>query len=284
MKEYEFHPTAQIFPLLEPDSIGFQELVESIRSNGLQNPITLFDGMILDGRHRFLACRLAKVEPRFETPEITGYIADFVLDQGVRRSLTRTERQIASARYALAIAKEAKVRRTLGTSSPKRDEGAEYGRTSAKAAAKFGVSPRTVQRAADVVRYSPELADVEAGKVSLSAAAERVTAKRREDASMKPPVLDRSRLTPSARAYCQERFRKRVYNLIVMSFTKANERDGLTQKTLGERIDKTPAQISRALSSPQNLTLDTVCDLLLGVAGEELDLEIVQRRVADGSS
>jgi hypothetical protein len=36
MKDYEFRPTAQIFPLLKPDSIRFEELVESIRSNGLR--------------------------------------------------------------------------------------------------------------------------------------------------------------------------------------------------------------------------------------------------------
>lgn len=41
------------------------ELVADIEQNGLVHPIVTCDGMILDGRNRFRACKMANVEPRF---------------------------------------------------------------------------------------------------------------------------------------------------------------------------------------------------------------------------
>ncbi|MDX9763263.1 MAG: hypothetical protein RBT82_14545, partial [Desulfomonilia bacterium] len=43
------------------------ELAESIRTEGLYLPIVLYEGKILDGRNRYLACKIAGVEPRFIT-------------------------------------------------------------------------------------------------------------------------------------------------------------------------------------------------------------------------
>jgi hypothetical protein len=54
---YEFHPLANELPLIEGDAFDF--LVEDIREHGLREPIILFEGMILDGRNRYRACREA---------------------------------------------------------------------------------------------------------------------------------------------------------------------------------------------------------------------------------
>src|SRR5262249_35403475 len=61
--ELEFHPAANLFPLLEEDSAEFKELVEDIKAHGQQLPILTFEGKILDGRNRYRACRAAGVKP-----------------------------------------------------------------------------------------------------------------------------------------------------------------------------------------------------------------------------
>src|SRR5690348_7335436 len=57
--DMECHPLADIFPMM-PDA-DFALLVEDIKANGLYDPIITFEGQILDGRHRFKACRAAGV-------------------------------------------------------------------------------------------------------------------------------------------------------------------------------------------------------------------------------
>jgi len=61
---YEFHEIAGIFPLMEKEEL--EALTKDIAENGLQEPIILYEGKILDGRNRYLACLQAGVEPWFK--------------------------------------------------------------------------------------------------------------------------------------------------------------------------------------------------------------------------
>lgn len=85
------HPLAELFPLTEGDD--FERLVADIRKHGLRIPITLYEGMILDGRNRARACEQLGIEPA--TVEYTG--ADpraVVISQNVmRRHLTIEQRK-----------------------------------------------------------------------------------------------------------------------------------------------------------------------------------------------
>ena len=77
---------------------------------------------------------------------------------------------------------------------------------------------------------------------------------------------------PSAkRAYFQQRLQNRVFNFILKKFISGQEH-GLTKAVLARRIGKTPDLINRWLGAPSNLTTDTISDLLLGIAGEEVEL------------
>jgi ParB-like chromosome segregation protein Spo0J len=60
------HPVADEFPRLEGDE--FAALMADIKQNGLREPILLdhTGSMLIDGRNREQACRLAGVEPQYK--------------------------------------------------------------------------------------------------------------------------------------------------------------------------------------------------------------------------
>lgn len=64
----EFHPFADAFTLLQGKELA--AFVADVRSNGLRQDIVTYQGKILDGRNRYLACQRAGVEPRFVTAAI----------------------------------------------------------------------------------------------------------------------------------------------------------------------------------------------------------------------
>ncbi len=63
MKIHEFHEISALFPMMDDKKLS--KLARSIASQGLLVPIVLFEGKILDGRNRYLACQQAGVGPRF---------------------------------------------------------------------------------------------------------------------------------------------------------------------------------------------------------------------------
>lgn len=73
----------------------FQSLVDSIESIGVQNPITLLDGMVIDGWHRYKAATSLGMDcPTVELDDKDP--RDFVLAQNkARRNLTASQRAAA---------------------------------------------------------------------------------------------------------------------------------------------------------------------------------------------
>lgn len=98
MTTMRFHPLADLFPLIE--GAEFDELVASIKAHGLREPITLFNGVILDGRNRYRACEKAKVAARFE--QFAGDDPhSFVADKNIhRRHLNTAQRSMIAAEMA----------------------------------------------------------------------------------------------------------------------------------------------------------------------------------------
>jgi N6-adenosine-specific RNA methylase IME4/ParB-like chromosome segregation protein Spo0J len=162
MTAYDFHPLADLFPLLEGYELA--GLVDDIRANGLREPIVLFDGKILDGRNRHRACMMAGVAPLYEE-----YAGDDPVAYVVSLNLRR--RHLDESQRAMVAAKLTTLKRGDNQHSP-------IGETSqARAAELLNVGKRSVERAADVRESgAPELVRaVEAGDVSVSAAADVAT-------------------------------------------------------------------------------------------------------------
>lgn len=90
MSELKQHPLSRSFPAMQDSE--FEALKDSIAVIGVQNPITLFDGMVIDGWHRYKAAKELALE--VNTQELESWIepVDFVLAQNtVRRHITEAE-------------------------------------------------------------------------------------------------------------------------------------------------------------------------------------------------
>lgn len=74
--------------------------------------------------------------------------------------------------------------------------------------------------------------------------------------------------------YFRERFRDRLYELVVTEFLKKERAGELTRADLARRIGRKPEQITRWLGAPGNWTIETVSDLLLAISKAELKFEL----------
>ncbi|NBW85447.1 MAG: hypothetical protein EBR23_01100 [Planctomycetia bacterium] len=105
----ENHPAADAFPMM--DAGRLDELKADIAANGQREPITVCDGMILDGRNRYRACVDLGVEP--DTREYGGDPWAFAWSlNGARRDLEATVRALifkrcedGSAKWTKRLAK-----------------------------------------------------------------------------------------------------------------------------------------------------------------------------------
>lgn len=100
------HPYADKYPMLPQGEL--EELAESIRANGLRQPIVLDrEGRILDGRNRYAACQLAGIPAETVTYEGDD-LAEYVIDCNTsRRHMSTGARAMATA---LILESEGKLR------------------------------------------------------------------------------------------------------------------------------------------------------------------------------
>ena len=109
MTEFKHHPAADAFPMMDAARLG--ELKADIAANGQREPITICDGMVLDGRNRCRACIDLGVEPK--TRDYVGDPWAFAWSlNGARRDLEATVRALifkrcedGSAKWANRLAK-----------------------------------------------------------------------------------------------------------------------------------------------------------------------------------
>jgi hypothetical protein len=176
------HELASLPPMLGEDRM--QELSDSIKKQGLIDDIVFLEGELLDGRNRWVACKLAGVEPRTREfdPEAEGSPVDFVAAKNNRRDLTPSQRAAYAAELLPFYEEESKKRQATkgkswvppigGTQGKGKKSPKKAAKTAAKQAAKAtGSSERSVQRAKQLKKNDPKgFEEVKKGKKSLNAA------------------------------------------------------------------------------------------------------------------
>lgn len=176
-----FRPEADIFQLVSEKEL--KDLAADIDSNGQREPISLYQGDILDGRNRYLAitrhCRPG-IEPKFEDvspPSPTAFVISLNLK---RRHLTQDQQKMAAARALPFFEAEARKRMAEAGRRAAPGRPAEKGvadlptlsRARDDAGTAFGVPGRGVQQAKTVQKAgSRKLVEaVDRGDLSLGKA------------------------------------------------------------------------------------------------------------------
>ena len=213
---YADHPYANLFPLMS--SAELRELATDIKANGQQEPILLYEDLILDGRNRYRACKLAGVEPKTEQWVGKGSALDYVVSLNLhRRHLSEVQKVTIALQLKEQVSAESHIRKVqyLKQFEAESSENIENlplpsidgnGRseTSAQHAARLvQVSATAVERAQYIVSKGvPEVvAAAKAATISLSKAVEiaRLPAESQIDAlSTEAPITqEKVRETPT---------------------------------------------------------------------------------------
>lgn len=164
MTSLQQHPLSEAFPAMSADD--FQSLKDSIMNIGVQNPITVFEGMVIDGWHRYSAARELDMDcPSVELGDVDP--RDFVLAQNKARRHT-TQAQLAMATTAVY------AWRPMGSNQHQARVGTEYpSKSTAELAQIAGVSEKTIKQAKAVqTKAAPEVIEaVKTGEIGLPKAA-----------------------------------------------------------------------------------------------------------------
>ncbi|MDH0740198.1 ParB N-terminal domain-containing protein [Achromobacter spanius] len=157
---YVQHPLSAAFPAMS--ATEFLSLKDSIENIGVQNPIILYEGMVIDGWHRYSACvELGMSCPESQLSDVDP--VDFV------RAQNKERRHLSVGAWALIEAELWDWRAAGRPAVDKGAPGAPFPPTVAKMAEAAGASVRTMKQAGKVKREAaPEIKEaVKSGAVSL---------------------------------------------------------------------------------------------------------------------
>ena len=163
--KYLQHPLSAAFPPMSAEE--FQALKDSIYINDVLNPITIFEGMVIDGWHRYQAAtELAMPCPWVDMDESIDP-KDFVMAQNKAR------RHITQAQLAMATAQVYRWRPHGDQKTVAMDTQCPSSKTTAELAEISGVHVSTIKQAKAVQSHAaPEVIEaVKRGEVGLSKAA-----------------------------------------------------------------------------------------------------------------
>ena len=186
--QLELHPLTNLFPRMP--TAEFRDFVEDIQRHGIRQPVIVHAGKIIDGRHRWEACRelgiRCPVDSYLGDASHEGLLRAVISYNLRRRHLTASQRGMlaaealpqfeAAARERQQAAGRAHGRGQSNSSGRVRPELSGSKRARDDAAKAFEVGARSVAYAKRVRKADPELAGkVLRGEKTLRAADREVT-------------------------------------------------------------------------------------------------------------
>lgn len=157
------HPLSKAFPAMTEDEYAATR--DDMRTHGQRDYITVHEGMVLDGWHRYLIATELKVAPKLEDLDSRISPAGFVLSRNLHR------RHLNASQRAVAVASVAEWQPS-GRPEKKGEPGSPFPQSVAEMAEVANVSPRTIQDAKAVVKKGKKaVAKVMAGKASVKSIA-----------------------------------------------------------------------------------------------------------------
>ena len=96
--EDTIHPAAEVFPMFSEDELN--DLAADIKKNGQTSPIQVCNGVVIDGRNRLAACKIAGVQPVMEEVSVDNPFAYVVSANIKRRHMTTQQRAAIAAELA----------------------------------------------------------------------------------------------------------------------------------------------------------------------------------------
>lgn len=195
----EYHLYANLIPRMSQTE--YDSLRDDIAANGLFEAIYLYDGKILDGRHRYMACVECGIKPRYATYKGDDPIGFVVSENLKRRHLNAGQLAMVALaveeQYAV-LAKERQI-----------ESGKQYGKGklkvlpepakpihAAKEAAKItGASRSGIVKAKRVAKEAPDLAEkVKSGELPLDRAEKELKKRKRQQERESAPKASHSYL------------------------------------------------------------------------------------------
>ncbi len=184
----EFHAIANIFPMMS--TAEYDQLKADISANGLLEPIVIYNGLILDGRNRYLACADLGITPEYET-----YNGDdpraFVISKNLhRRHLNETQRAVVASKLA-----------NMPKHLHKTDSSINLSQT--EAGNLLNISVPTIKRIKEIERKAPELLPkMERGEITANEAIKTIkNKKRKEDIAIQVEEIKANDYKPPEKKY-----------------------------------------------------------------------------------
>lgn len=195
------HPVADLFPMLSTSELN--EMAESIRAEGLLNPCVRQGDVLLDGRNRLAACKLAGVEPRFVEYEGESPVAFILGINLARRHLDKGQKIALALEIEPHFAEEARKRhdeqakRNLGLPTVEKVPPSGTGKSRDQAASAVGISGKLVSAAKAIRAADPERFEkVKQGTLSVAKAKKEIKAEqdKRDLAEARKSIDEEKRL------------------------------------------------------------------------------------------